>query len=267
MPERDVCVGDVVSFMNDLAPLALAESWDNVGLLLGDLKARTDAVMTALTLTPATVAEAIDGSADLVVAHHPLPFKPVGSITTSSYTGDLLWQLASHGIGVYCPHTAWDSAATGINALLAQRLLLANSKPMAPSVVPGLEHCGAGRVGELRQELPLAQLANEISELIPFSRTRIVDAARKSKRIGVACGSGGGLLDLAVKNGCDTLLTGEATFHTCLEAQAAAVNLLMVGHFASERFSLEILAGQIDERFPAIDVWASETECDPVRNL
>lgn len=267
MPEQGTNVRDVVSFMNDVAPLTLAESWDNVGLLLGDLAARANSVMTVLTLTPPTVQEAIDRSASLVVAHHPLPFKPVGSITTEDYTGDLLWRLASHGISVYCPHTAWDSSAAGINAQLAERLSLANIRPMDPSDSPGLEDCGSGRLGELTQSAALGHFASQMSELIPYARTRIVDASRAVNRVGIACGSGGGLLDLAVKSGCDTLLTGEATFHTCLQAQAAGVNLVMVGHYASERFSLETLAVQLAARFPAIEAWASEFETDPVRNL
>ncbi|GAB5406278.1 MAG: Nif3-like dinuclear metal center hexameric protein [Aureliella sp.] len=260
-------VESVSQFLGEVAPLALAESWDNVGLLLGDRRSSVKRVMTCLTLSPSTVGEAIQQQADLVVAHHPLPFKPVGTITTDSYTGGLLWQLASHQVAVYCPHTAWDSAARGVNAQLAKMLSLREVAPMQPSEVPGLEHCGAGRYGLTATEFSLDEFAGRVEQLVPNSRMRFVDAGRMVQRVGIACGSGGSLLSLAVRSGCDTLLTGEATFHSCLEAEAAGVNLVMNGHYASERFSLDQLATQLSEQFPSLDVWASKNETDPVRNL
>ncbi len=260
-------VGSVSQYLGEVAPLALAESWDNVGLLLGDRGSSVERVMTCLTLSPSTVAEAVERNVDLVVAHHPLPFKPVGTITTESYTGGLLWQLASHRVAVYCPHTAWDSAESGVNAQLAQLLSLSDVVPMQPSDAPGLEHCGSGRCGRTPSELSLDAFAGQVEKLVPHSRMRVVDAGRTVHKVGIACGSGGSLLGLAVKSGCDTLLTGEATFHNCLEAQAAGVNLVMNGHYASERFSLDQLALQLANKLESLVVWASEKESDPVRNL
>jgi putative NIF3 family GTP cyclohydrolase 1 type 2 len=63
--------------LNDIAPLAIAEEWDNVGLLVGDPAEEIRKVMTCLTITAATVAEAIAQRADCIVVHHPIPFKPV----------------------------------------------------------------------------------------------------------------------------------------------------------------------------------------------
>ena len=72
-------VGDVAHVLEQLAPLSLAEEWDNVGLLVGDAQWPADRVMTCLTITPETVAEAIAGRAHLIVSHHPLPFRPISS--------------------------------------------------------------------------------------------------------------------------------------------------------------------------------------------
>ena len=62
-------------------------------------------------------------------------------------------------------------------------------------------------------------------------------------------------------------MTGETTFHTCLEAEAMRVALVLPGHFASERFALLSLADYLTEQIPGIEVWASETEKDPLRRL
>jgi putative NIF3 family GTP cyclohydrolase 1 type 2 len=61
------------------------------------------------------------------------------------------------------------------------------------------------------------------------------------------------------------MLLGEARFHTCLEAQALGMGLLVPGHFASERFAVERLAGLLAERFPELEAWASAAERDPMR--
>ena len=63
---------------------------------------------------------------------------------------------------------------------------------------------------------------------------------------------------------CDTFVTGEATFHTCLEAKANGISLVLLGHHTSERFAVEDLSGRLAEKFPDMEVWASKQESDPL---
>ena len=273
--------------LQDLAPLELSEAWDNTGLLLGDRAAVVHRVMTCLTITPATAAEAVDQQAELIIAHHPLPFKPLGKVTTDSYTGGLLWTLAKAGISVYSPHTAWDSAPRGINARLAELLELKNCRPLIPAdparlVTQGVAELGAGRVGELAQPSSLSELFQRLGRRLPGCRPRVVVAetsanvpglrelpasSQQLTRVAIGCGSGGGFVAAANRQGCQVLLTGEATFHTCLEAQAAGVSLLMIGHFASERFAMEELSHELSRLYPSVSFWASRAERDPVSIL
>lgn len=260
-------VNDIVNWMNAQAPLALSESWDNTGLLLGDSATGVSKVQTCLTLTPASVEEAIQKQADLVIAHHPLPFKPLNRITTDSYAGKLLWQLATHRVAVYSPHTAWDSAEIGINAMIATRLGLSRVQPLVPSGVDGLGHLGAGRIGQLETQHDLGQFCKHVMQRIPNCRMRGVDSGKPIGRVAIACGSGASLLSSAVKLGCDLFLTGEATFHQCLEAQAAGISMLLVGHFASEQFAMVELANRISLQFSEVDCWASQLDRDPVKDF
>ena len=73
------------------------------------------------------------------------------------------------------------------------------------------------------------------------------------------------LLPAARENGCDCMLLGEARFHTCLEAHASGIGLLLPGHFASERFAVESLAEVLSQRLPGLEVWPSREEQDPIR--
>ena len=88
--------------------------------------------MTCLTITPATAAEAVREAVDLVVSHHPLPFQPLARLTAETTAGRLLLGLAGGRVAVYSPHTAWDSAAEGINQQLARLLVLRRNHPLGP---------------------------------------------------------------------------------------------------------------------------------------
>ncbi len=258
--------------MQRIAPLELSEAWDNTGLLLGDRAVGVERVMTCLTLTPESVQEAIEGGVQMVIAHHPLPFKPLAKITTQTYSGGLLWKLAKAGISVYSPHTAWDSASRGINARLAALLSLTDCRPLVPASSDRWPNLGAGRIGDLPEPLTVAELTRSLAAELPDCRSRGVlplntYASNLVRRVAICCGSGGSLLAAAVTANCDLFLTGEGTFHTCLEAQAAGIALLMIGHFASERFAMEQLSDELAQEMPKLTVWASRSERDPVANF
>ena len=119
----------IAAFLEEFAPSRLAAEWDNVGLLVGDSRAAVARVMTCLTITPASAAEAVRGRADLVVAHHPLPFAALKRVTSETTAGRLLLGLIAARVAVYSPHTAFDSAPAGINGRLAAGLGLRGVVP------------------------------------------------------------------------------------------------------------------------------------------
>lgn len=258
-------VGDVLLFLEQFAPPALAADWDNVGLLLGDRSRRASKLMTCLTVTPPVVDEAIADEVDLIIAHHPLPFRAVKAINTDSYTGGLLWRLASAGVSVYSPHTAFDSAADGINARLAAGLGLTDVEPLEPLAAARDANVGIGRRGRC----PPTKLRDFVLRAKQFLKIDAVDVVgrddRTITRVGVACGSAGELMDAALRSGCDCFLTGEARFHTAVEAEALGIALVLVGHYAGERFGVEHLAEVLRLAYPKLTVWPSRRESDPLR--
>lgn len=263
-------VADVAEFLETFAPRALAADWDNVGLLLGDEARPVARLMTCLTLTAAVVEEAVAERVDLVVAHHPLPFKPVRSLSTATFDGRRLWQLASAGVSVYSPHTAFDSAARGINARFVERLGLVDVEPLLPaapsSAAVADPTLGVGRIGRLPQPLALDDLAKQVKAAVAATSAAVVgDAQRKVTKIAVGCGSAGDLLKPAAARGCDCFITGEANFHTAIEAEAMGTGLILVGHYASERFGVELLAEELRAAFPKLEVWPARHEIDPLR--
>lgn len=269
----------ICGFLSQVAPLKLAESWDNVGLLVGRRDLAVQKIMTCLTISPPVVAEAIEHKVDLVVAHHPLPFQAIQRITSDTTTGKMLLDLIGNQIAIYSAHTAYDSAPDGINQQWCDFLSIAETKPLIehrgeksqdhPDAVKKTgkdpEIVGSGRYGRLPDQKKLRNLADLAASKMHGSPPRLVgDPDQIIQKVAFACGSGGSFLSSAIRCGCDALITGEATFHICLEAESRGIGLILLGHYSSERFAMETLAEKLSQEFPDLRVWASQAEKDPI---
>jgi dinuclear metal center YbgI/SA1388 family protein len=264
MSDSSLTLAMLCRHLEQCAPLALAEEWDNVGLLLGDESRSIARVMTCLTLTTATVAEAIREQADLVISHHPLPFRPLKKITASSLPGRWLLPLLEARVAVYSPHTALDSAVGGINEELAQLLELRDVVPLIPSTT-NAAGAGTGRCGQKLTPHSLRSVATQLKNVLRASHVAVVgEPDRTVQRVAVACGSAGSLLSAAHQAQCDLFITGETNLHTCYEAEALGIGLILAGHYATERFRLESLAVSLASSFPGLTVWASRDEREPM---
>ncbi len=257
-------VQDLQDYLERFAPAELAEPWDNIGLLVGNRTRQVNRLMTCLTITPESVEEAIQQQANMIVTHHPVMFHPVKKITTDSTEGTMLLDLIRHDIAVYSPHTAFDSTAHGINDLIASAIDLSDLMPLQP-LNAEQSHRGAGRFGKLSSPIGAGALIARIKTFFGIRSIGIVGSFdRNIESVAIACGSGGSFLPDAIQLGADAFITGEATFHTCLQAKADDLMLLLLGHFASERFALQALAEQLKREFQDIEIWASEKESDPI---
>jgi dinuclear metal center YbgI/SA1388 family protein len=258
---------EVIECLNQFAPPSLAADWDNVGWLVGDQSRNISRIMTCLTITSDVIAEAEAGQADLIVTHHPLPFRAVTNISSTTTVGRLLLRLITARIAVYSPHTAFDSARAGINQHLAIGLGLQEIAPILPAEEADPE-VGQGRWGTATGEITLAEMAERLKRFLVIPKLQVVgEDDQRVSRVAIACGSGGSFLEVAADLGCDCFITGEATYHTCLEAEARGVGLLLPGHFASERFALETLADYLRDLLTDVEVWACRCERDPLRSV
>ena len=159
--------------------------------------------MTCLTITPASVAEAIEQRAELIVTHHPLPFHPMRAITTETTAGRILLDLIAARIGVYSPHTAFDSAQAGINQHLAIGLGLQQIEPLVPATDSASSEVGGGRFGLVGEPLTLLELTERLRTFLDISKDpgtiRIVgNNDQEVTRTAIACGSGGSFLKTAL---------------------------------------------------------------------
>ena len=123
---------DIITHLEDLAPLQLQEAYDNCGLQIGDKNAEIRAALVTLDCTESVVDEAIGLDCNLIVAHHPVIFKPIKRITGETDQERVLIKAIQHNIAIYIAHTNLDHIKTGVNARLGQVIGLKNIKVLEP---------------------------------------------------------------------------------------------------------------------------------------
>jgi dinuclear metal center YbgI/SA1388 family protein len=130
----DLTVTNIREAMEQIAPTRLAQQWDNVGLLCGDGQAPISRVLLCIDLTAAVLAEARRQSAQMVIAYHPVIFKPLSRVTRQGCP--VVYEAIQSGLSIYSPHTALDVAASGPNDMLAQVLGLTDIETLDPAQGP-----------------------------------------------------------------------------------------------------------------------------------
>jgi len=127
-------VHDVITHLEDLAPLAYAEEFDNVGLLVGDKNTRITGVLVTLDTLENVVDEAIENQCNLIVSFHPIIFKGLKKITGNSYVERVVLKAIENKIAIYAIHTALDNAFDGVNGSLCDLLGIQNKTVLIPQV-------------------------------------------------------------------------------------------------------------------------------------
>ena len=103
-------VKDIAEYIESLAPKTLAEPWDNVGLMVGDMDSNVESVYVTLDVTSENIEEAVNCGADLIVSHHPLIFTSINRVIEQDVTGSIVRSLIKNDISVYSAHTNFDIA-------------------------------------------------------------------------------------------------------------------------------------------------------------
>lgn len=127
-------IENLLNIINKHVPFASAESWDNVGLLIGNKSATISGIMTALDCTEEVVDDALKNHFNTIICHHPLIFKGIKQITQDDGYGAILRKLIKHDINVIALHTNLDVYPKGVNAMLANKLKLNHQRILNPEL-------------------------------------------------------------------------------------------------------------------------------------
>lgn len=239
-------VKDLYHLIHQLAPFDNADSFDNVGLLVGDPESAVTGVLISLDLSQEIIDEALSKGYNTVLTHHPIIFHPLKSVLA----GSLVFRCIQANISVICAHTNLDKALLGVNTALADTLGLTNLRPLHTPGSP--TDLGYGLLGELELPMLPAELAAMVKEKLSAQYVTFHDAARLVKTVAVCSGSGGSFLPAAVEAAADAMITGDVKHDVFLSAKLAGISLMDAGHFATETVILPLLKEQISATFAGI---------------
>lgn len=237
---------EVLQYMQLLAPEALAEEWDNVGLLV-DCGADVTSILVALDITEEVVSEAEYQGCQLIVSHHPVIFDPIKNLGRR----DVVFRMVKKNISAICMHTNLDAASGGVNDILCALFGIENARTFG----------GLGRVGAVR--------TTNVDKLAAICRdtlgahVKAVDCGTAVNTLAVVGGAGGSMLQDAVKAGADCLLTGEANHHVAIDARQKGISLIVAGHYATEFPVVPVLGEKLKKQFPGVRVLCSRRNKDP----
>jgi len=125
-------VKDIVAEIERFADPALKEDYDNVGLLVGSGSEKVSGVLITLDVTMDVLNEAIEKECNLIIAHHPLIFRGLKSITDRTETGRIVMKAIKKGIAIFAGHTNVDSVPEGVSGMMAKKLGLVNTAVLTP---------------------------------------------------------------------------------------------------------------------------------------
>ena len=239
-------VKDIIGNLEKKYPKANAESWDNVGLIVGKLNQEVRKVQLSLDTTDKVIENAIKNSADLIITHHPMIFNPVKTITTMDNLGRKIIKLIENNKSLYAMHTNLDSSKDGLNDYILNLLEVENSKVIDVNEFDN--EVGIGRLYTLSKEMNIDEYATFVKNSLKIKNIRIISENREKiiKKVALINGSGMSYWRKVKSLGADLFITGDIGYHDALDAKEAGINVFDIGHFESENCFVELLRKDIE---------------------
>lgn len=258
-------VGEILNFINELAPWGYAETWDNVGLMLGSRQSDVKRMLLCMDVTSKVIREAIDYEAEMIISHHPFLFSSINRLDFDTIKGQQIQTLVTKNISVISAHTNLDVTAGGVNDTLAGTLGLSELISLKSYIPQGYqEDLGLGKLGTLENSMVFSDFIDHVKKHLKISALRVIGPhPDKVKHVGVFCGSFDVDLHYLRSLKQDVVITGDMKYHTALDAREMGLCIIDVGHFASEHVILPRLQKVIADKFAQIEVVCSKLESDP----
>ena len=250
-------VAQLVALIDRVAPVALAEDWDNVGLVVGRHNRTVARVLVALELRHEVLHEARERRCDAIVVHHPPIFPSVASLTDGAPAAELVLTAAEERIAVVAAHTNLDAAAGGLNDQMAAMLGLSDARPLAPAVTDPA--AGLGRVGTI-PGVALEDLVRRVAGEIPGAVTYAGDPGVHVSRVACCTGSGASMIPDARAAEAEVFVTSDLKYHDWDRAEG--MPLIAVPHAQVERLAMRRWFRGFDRLLHAEGVEADFAEAD-----
>ena len=211
-------LNSLYEFLSYRLPEDLREDWDNDGIMVMGEDKHLSRVLVTLDITAEAVKYAAANRFGLIVSHHPLIFRPIGSVTDPR-----IISLVRADIAAFSFHTRLDAVEGGVNDTLCYLLGLKN-----------VVSRGMMRIGEFPQDVTHDDFARMLKSRLGCEKITYVERRPRIRRVAVLGGDGKDEYAASVESGADTYLTGNMSYNTMTDAAAGTINVYEAGHFETE---------------------------------
>ena len=241
-------VREIYDYIDEIAPFQYQSGSDNSGLIVGDFCLQVNKILVCLDVTNNIVAEAVEKGADLIIAHHPLMYRPISKISGN----DPLHALVRRNISLIAVHTNIDVAFGGVSDLMLDKLGFPESKK---AIIPlNNEGLGYGRIIDLGTPVTSEELAEKCKIAFGCTVVKYIDSGKPLSKIGVSSGSAAESVEAALEAGCDAFICGEVKYDRFLFAKDYGLTLIEAGHFHTEDIFCEDLIDRLKSKFKGINI-------------
>jgi dinuclear metal center YbgI/SA1388 family protein len=275
-------IHEIVSAFESIAPLALQESYDNSGLIVGEMGAEVSKALLCLDSTEAVVEEAIAKGCDLIIAHHPIVFGGLKRFTGGDYVQRAVIKAIRNNIAIYACHTNLDNVLRGgVNERIAQQLGFEAERVLRPIAadfgsfvgIGGLDDsdvfrtAGAGVLCKLQKPMNVLDFLQHLKakmgvEVVKYTKC---DVEMVSK-VAICGGAGSFLIGDALQAGADAFITSDVKYHEFFDAEGKML-LCDIGHYESEKYTIDLFSNILSAKFPKFATIFAGTITNPIDYL
>ncbi len=270
-------ISQITSFLETIAPLNFQESYDNAGLLVGNPKAEITGILVSLDTIESVIEEAKAKNCNLIVAHHPIIFKGLKSLTGKNYIERTIIKAIQENIAIYAIHTNLDNVQNGVNAKICEKIGLGNTQILVPKNSTfhpfkdnETQKVGSGMIGEFSKVVSVENFLQHLKSKmnLPLIKHTHLDnfknkTEKKILKIAVCGGAGSFLLSEAIRQKADIFITADYKYHEFFDAEDKIV-ICDIGHYESEVFTKDLLVDFLKNEFNYLKVQACQTNTNPV---
>ena len=235
--KETIYIKDIISCLEEVAPLHWQEDYDNAGLIVGNSTNECTGALICLDVFASTVKEAIEKNCNLIVSHHPFIFRGIKNLPYDSQITQILTLAIKNDIAIYSAHTNIDSSMMGVNDILGEKLGLENISPLENSrFAKENNYLGSGAIGFLKEKIAVYDYLLNIKKSLGLHTIKYIgDSKKQIQKVGYCGGAGSFLIEKAIEENCDVFMSGDLKYHDFLSCEGQVI-LVDIGHFESENF-------------------------------
>ncbi|MBQ8188262.1 MAG: Nif3-like dinuclear metal center hexameric protein [Lachnospiraceae bacterium] len=250
---------DVIQKLEELSPTHFAQSWDNVGLLVGRQDKEIKSIYICLDATDEALEEASKLSVDMVISHHPMIFKGIKSVCGDHFIGRRIMKLVQQDICYYAMHTNFD--IMGMADAAADDLKLRHRQVLDKTYEDDISTEGFGRFGKLPQIMTLRECASYVKDAFGITKVRVFGDPDMEVEMAAVCpGSGGSMIDAALSLQADVYITGDIDHHEGIDAVARGMAIIDAGHYGIEKIFVPYMKEYLKREVNGVLVYTQQAE-------